>query len=568
MAQSNPIIPLRDKQSDTWAATDGLGRALPDNRRCGPPRPGKTVGVFYFLWLGYHDLDVYDITQLLKENPDSPQYGPPRMFHWWGEPHLGYYQSGDPFVIQTHAQMLTDAGVDMIILDVTNNVTYDQTLLTLCRVYEQMRGQGQATPQIAFLLNSGSARVAQYLYDNFYAKNLHRALWFEWQGKPLILASQEGVDSPQVRDFFTWRHSWAWTEPNSWFGDGRDKWPWLDHYPQKPGWHADPHSPEQVSVNVAQHPISNIGRSFHAGAQPLPGETNTDAGLCFAEQWGRALELDPEFVLVTGWNEWVAQRFLKQDNDDPPQEMLGRTLAVGDSYFVDQYNKEYSRDIEPMKGGYGDAYYYQLVEYIRRFKGARPVPKSGPPTTIDMDAGFAQWSAVTPSYFGNAALPAARDFPGWGGLHFAGNTSRNAFDELKVAHDSEFLYFYACTHAPITPPEGEAWMTLLLRIHPDAKAQWEGFDFVVNRTRRGEDTCLLERREVGGTWQPVADVKYAARGQEMHLAVPRAALNLPPGPLRIEFKWMDNIPIPCDPLDWIDKGNCAPTGRFRYCYEE
>ena len=377
MAHSHPNQPLRDKQSDTWAGRDGLGRALPDIGQCGPPRPGKTVGVFYFLWLGYHDLEVYDITQLLKENPDNPQYGPPGMFHWWGEPHLGRYRSGDPFVIGTHARMLTDAGVDTIILDVTNGFTYDETLLTLGRVYEQMRAQGQATPQIAFLLNSGSARVAQHLYESFYAKGLHRDLWFEWQGKPLLLASQEGVDDPQVLDFFTWRHSWAWTEPEGWFGDGRDKWPWLDHHPQKPGWHTDPVHPEQVSVNVAQHPISNIGRSFHNGTQPAPAETNTEAGLCFAEQWRGALDVNPEFVLVTGWNEWVAQRFLKEDNSDPPPEMLGKTLSTGDSYFVDQYNEEYSRDIEPMRGGFGDAYYYQMVDGIRRFKGVRAVPRPG-----------------------------------------------------------------------------------------------------------------------------------------------------------------------------------------------
>jgi len=568
MTPSTPNITLRDKQSDTWAATDGLGRTLPDSRQCGPPRPGKTVGVFYFLWLGYHDLEVHDITQLLKENPDDPQYGPPGMFHWWGEPHLGYYRSGDPFVIQTHAQMLTDAGVDMIFLDVTNAVTYDDTLLTLCRVYDQMRAQGQATPQIAFLLNSGSARVAQHLYENFYAQGLHRDLWFEWQGKPLILASQEGIEDARVLDFFTWRHSWAWTEPDSWFADGRDKWPWLDHYPQKPGWHTAPAHPEQVSVNVAQHPISNIGRSFHDGAQPPMGETDTSAGLCFAEQWRRALEVDPEFVLVTGWNEWVAQRFLKEANGDPPQEMLGKSLSPGDSFFVDQYNEEYSRDIEPMRGGYGDAYYYQFVDNIRRYKGVRPVPRPGPPMTIDLEGDFAQWRDVTPTYFGDAALPAARNFPGWGELHFASDTARNAFDTLKVARDSEFVFFYARTHAPITPPNGEAWMTLLLSVRSNAETQWEGFDFVVNRLRTSEDTCLLERSTGSGTWQPVADVRYAVQGQEMHLAVPRAALGLPDGPLRLEFKWIDNIPLPCDPLDWINTGDCAPTGRFRFCYEE
>ena len=30
--------------------------------------------------------------------------------------------------------------------------------------------------------------------------------------------------------------------------------------------------------------------------------------------------------------------------------------------FVDQFDQEHSRDIEPMKGGHGDNYYYQMVD--------------------------------------------------------------------------------------------------------------------------------------------------------------------------------------------------------------
>ncbi|MBN1125391.1 MAG: hypothetical protein JXA82_10310, partial [Sedimentisphaerales bacterium] len=44
----------RDLYSDTWAATDALGRELPGFEECGPPREGRTVGLFYFLWLGQH----------------------------------------------------------------------------------------------------------------------------------------------------------------------------------------------------------------------------------------------------------------------------------------------------------------------------------------------------------------------------------------------------------------------------------------------------------------------------------------------------------------------------------
>jgi hypothetical protein len=38
-----------DTFADTWVATDGLGRLLPTNDAVGPPRPNRTVGIFYYL---------------------------------------------------------------------------------------------------------------------------------------------------------------------------------------------------------------------------------------------------------------------------------------------------------------------------------------------------------------------------------------------------------------------------------------------------------------------------------------------------------------------------------------
>ena len=109
----------------------------------------------------------------------------------------------------------------------------------------------------------------------------------------------------------------------------------------------DPSRPEQMSVSVAQNlrasdgKVTNMsrgdarGRSFHDGHQDTrPGAVNV--GFNFQEQWQRALAVKPPFVLVTGWNEWIAGRFQR------PNEPV---------VFVDQFNQEYSRDIEPMQAG-------------------------------------------------------------------------------------------------------------------------------------------------------------------------------------------------------------------------
>ena len=44
--------PVWDTYSDTWVATDALGRRLPTYAEVGPPRKNRTVGLFYFLWHG------------------------------------------------------------------------------------------------------------------------------------------------------------------------------------------------------------------------------------------------------------------------------------------------------------------------------------------------------------------------------------------------------------------------------------------------------------------------------------------------------------------------------------
>jgi len=562
--------PTRDLRSDTWVATDALGRALPGAAECGPPRKGKTVGVFYFLWMERRpNQGLYDISKLLAANPADPQYGPEHAFHWWGRPHLGYYVCDDAFVIRKHAQMLTDAGVDAIFFDVTNALTYDRNFLTLCKVYREIRKAGRTTPQIAFLANTRSERVVKHLYDTFYAKGLYPELWFRWKGRPLMLAPSEGLTDEHKR-FFTLRRSWAWTHPKGWFGNGKDKWPWLDHHPQKPGWHESPDRPEQIAVCSAQHATSNIGRSFHNGAQPPPGKTDTARGLCFAEQWKRALEVDPAFVFVTGWNEWIAQRFIKPERGGAGH-FLGERLKAGETFFVDQYNQEFSRDVEPMHGGHGDNYYYQMVANIRRFKGVRRREKASAPVTIPVPGGFEPWRGVRPEFLDDVGDTAHRKHPGFGSAGpYVNETGRNDLDLAKAARNKDHLFFYVRCRQAITKPAGTNWMVLLLNADADARTGWAGYDFAINRTRGKAGTCSVERNAGGWKWKPVGAAKLQVRGRELHLAVPRPLLGVAPaaGPLRVDFKWTDNVPETGDVMAFIDRGDVAPNGRFNYRFEE
>ncbi len=91
----------RDLFSDTWVATDGLGRSLPTAADCRVRRSDRYVGIFYFLWHGFHGTGgPYDITRILAADPDHPVWDPEGAFHWWGEPDAGYFLATDPWVIR------------------------------------------------------------------------------------------------------------------------------------------------------------------------------------------------------------------------------------------------------------------------------------------------------------------------------------------------------------------------------------------------------------------------------------------------------------------------------------
>ncbi len=124
----DPIVKF-DVQPDCFAATDDLGRTLPDQTSAGPVRAGKQVGIFYSTW---HQKDhggrtrVYDNTQILRENPgienrpEDPAWGEYYQHHYWGKPLFGYYKTTDKWVMRKHAQMLANAQIDMVAFDCTN----------------------------------------------------------------------------------------------------------------------------------------------------------------------------------------------------------------------------------------------------------------------------------------------------------------------------------------------------------------------------------------------------------------------------------------------------------------
>jgi hypothetical protein len=689
-----------DTQSDTWAATDALGRRVPTAEDVGPPRPDRFVGIFYFLWHGAHVRGgPYDVTKILAQDPlamekkDSPLWGPIHAPHHWGESIFGYYLSDDAAVLRKHAQMLADAGVDTLIFDATNQITYKPYYMALLRVFAEVRASGGKTPQVAFLCPFGDpAKVVAELYKDLYEPGLHADLWFRWEGKPLILADPTllGVPAGNTRHdypaelvaghslgqtftvgqpvesvagcFPNWAtHGAAMTltlssggpsgkkiaskrfdevsdnawialhfdpplaagtyylemsQPSGkigWWSHAADVWPggqaladgklvagdrtfrvllaegrhasirrfftfrapqpdyfcgptkpemwsWLEVHPQ----HVFKNfrgEKEQMSVGVAQNAVGDRvgsmsepgarGRSFHKGARA--NEPNAILyGHNVAEQWQHALEEAPKFIFVTGWNEWFAGRF---------DEFGGVKQPV---MFVDQFDHEHSRDIEPMRGGHGDNYYYQMVSCIRRYKGARLLP-AVTPAPIQIDGRFDDWAAVGHEFRDTIGDPVRRNHPGYGSAGpYVNATGRNDIVAAKVSWDGENVSFYVRTWQPLTPHSDPNWMLLLLDVDHNPATGWLGYDFVVNRVSAKAETATLERNQGGYRWGLPVEISYRVHGSELELAIPRSALGLAALSAEIDFKWADSIQQTGHASDFTLNGDVAPNDRFNY----
>ena len=572
-ARSSPaaVVEPAINPGNPWPATDALGRKLPLEEEVGPVHSNRFVGIFYFLWHNQRDgkspnwNGPYDIGRILTadanavKKPDSPLWGPIGMYHYWGEPLYGYYLSTDPWVLRRHAQSLADAGIDTLIFDTTNAQTYPEVYRALCGVFRAIREEGGRTPQLAFMVNTEAGQSAQRLYDDFYKPGLFPELWFRWEGKPLLLCDPAAA-SPAVSQFFTLRRAhWPFTLTNTPYA-----WHWEATYPQPYGYTDDPHRPEQINVSVAQNlrqedgKVTNMsagnarGRSFHDGREETaPGAVNH--GYNFQEQWQRALDAKPPFVMVTGWNEWIAGRWGK------PGEPL---------VFVDQFDQEFSRDIEPAKDAHRDNYYWQLVANVRRFKGAAAVPTASGPTSIRLDGTFDQWREVAPEFRDHLGETMPRDYDGAAGLHYINSSGRNDLAACKVTCDEQTVFFYARTRQPLTSARDTNWMWLLIDADQNAATGWAGYDFIVNRTIDADGQTWLEQSDGPWQWRKIERVDFRVQGSELHLAIPRAALGLSQAGrgLNLDFKWADHLQRPGDVMDFYLSGDVAPEGRYNYRY--
>ncbi len=587
-----PDEDIIDNYSDTWVATDSLGRRIADFEEAGPIKEGeRRVGIFY--WPAHQaDKSAVIATEAIKKYPEAKEDYSHKIWFtpgnsspgsiYWNEPLFGFYNGEDYWVFRRHAEMLANAGVDAIFFDCTNGDRSFVISSGMCfKAFHDAREAGVDAPKISFYMPMGASheekwRMVKSAYLNFYESGEYSDLWFMLDGKPMLLAtefenglSKADKNDPEdkgladdIRKFFTIRGSGSRRAEDYLEG----YWHWLSPYPQPVRGLMDDGRPEFINVGVA------INESYETGGvgteafsnEYTKGRSYTEAfgedyrpdaarhGYFMQEQISRALTEDPHFVFITGWNEWHVSR---------SAELGGKT-----NVFIDLFDDEGSRDIEPTKGPLGDDYYNLMVDFIRKYKGVRPAPVASGAKTIDIMGDASQWDSVGPNFVADKQdyerdIDSNKDVETQEFLHYTSKVN-NVITGSKVSFDNDNVYFMVTTKDAIK--EGRSFMHLYINADRNYATGWEGYDYAVNIGGTGKVSQFTDKAytltEVG-----TANVNIA--NNVMQLSVPRSLLG-ETDIMDFEFKWTDYLECNGDILSFYVEGSSAPMGRFNYLYTE
>lgn len=549
---------------------DGLGRKIPQHTDVGDVKKDKNVAIFYFLWQGDKASPtseyVYDLSKLWESSPATFEdfnhsgwgggAGKEGKYYFWGEPVWGYYAGTDYWVHLKNMQLLTDAGVDILVLDATNHLTYPQQTKALLQAIKEVRKSRKKVPKIVFYTNTLSGSAMQIIYDNVYQEGgdlWDPESWHYLDGKPLIIGRSKEAKGKNYEPFFTIRESQWPNEPQV-----ENGWPWIS-FTRPPRVHYTANGkPEIINVSASQHPnldASMGGSAFYAATgnwgrsyrNNNPGNPKNDVkyGYNIQEQWDYALQQDLPYVFVTGWNEWIAGKWRRASGNK------------NQAHFVDQANAEYSRDLEPSyTDGLEDHYYMQLISNIKRYKGTNPLELLGAPKTIRT---WGDWLAVVPEYNDYVGDIAKRDHPSALSepkLSYTNTTGRNDIKSMKVARDHKSIYFYVETVNPITTKSNDDWMTVWLNTDIANKSGWNGYQYRV-------DNKDYLQAYVADKWVNKRKIIRIVDGNKMMIQIHLGDLKMTTDNLDFEFKWTDNANAK-EILDWYKNGDVAPDGRLNF----
>lgn len=328
--------------------------------------PTTQFGMFYSTWHCpiANARPIHDISEVLAGRQN---WGPYEAFHYWDEPAEGYYcLSQNDGLLRRHAEQLRDAGIDFIFIDATNHPwrhNADRTLQMilepldrLLAVWSTVPGAPKVVPWVP--ITTPVPAGDQFTIDIMLARlAAYPGMHFEYLGRPLILITENEqwpVNTARESELsarYTIRRMWGA------LADSGPRWSFMQRCERSP----TDSRPCNQRVSMRDGRIEHIPVAV-AYQQNFMNDTRTATpkhrGLTFRKQFQRVFDApETPIVTITGWNEWIAQR-----------QRCGQAWQAGtcpcdrfpDGCFLDKWDVEYNRDIEPGRNEMGD-YYVRLM---------------------------------------------------------------------------------------------------------------------------------------------------------------------------------------------------------------
>ncbi len=332
-------------------------------------------GIFYSTWhcIAANERTVHDISEVLAGRQAWGGYG---VFHYWDEPAAGYYcLSEDDALLRRHAELLRDAGIDFVFLDATNHAYVDarshdtrgmilEPLDRLLAVWSTVPGAPQVVPWVPVV--EAGENPAVYTVDAILSRlAAYPGMHFEYLGRPLVLVTENSLYPVNAAREAALSHSYTVRRMWGVFSEDGPTWSFLQRCQSSPT-DSDP-CEQRLSVRGGEVEQIPIAAAYQQNYMSNPATaTPKHRGLTFRKQFQRAFDWpETPIITITGWNEWIAQRQRCGDPTCP-------CSTFPDGCFIDQWDVEYSRDIEPADNEMGDYYYRLMAACIALFRsGAR-----------------------------------------------------------------------------------------------------------------------------------------------------------------------------------------------------
>ena len=237
----------------------------------------------------------------------------------WGTPLYGEYDADDEELLRYHAELLSNADVDFVFVDWSNNTnvseqTYEQeetfrmiekATYKMFKVWSEipnapkiavMTGPGHAG--IANVKNGAHQKKADQVYSSFVANEKYKDMYFHYLGKPLLMCygatpNQYGADPSWNDDRFTVRWITGYVGQQDTLRDRKLKskgfWSWEERSPQ--------------TYTVSDGVVEAVTCSAATRGETSAKSELRDNGATLKKQFARANGLGAKIILITTWNE-------------------------------------------------------------------------------------------------------------------------------------------------------------------------------------------------------------------------------------------------------------------------